>query len=135
MKEFGRALGAWLGGQYKDRRKSQGKGKTGKALSGVPAGSRGRAESPLLDLVHTGIANDFEQVVFPQHPELREVKSVLERAGAIYASLSGSGSVVFGLFPARAVAEKAAAKLRRSGFPAQATVTLTRQQYWEKISD
>src|SRR5215831_13579808 len=42
--------------------------------SGVSAKGGGRAESPILDLVRTGIENDFEKVVFRQHPELCEVK-------------------------------------------------------------
>ena len=101
-------------------------------LSGVPGGrSRGRAETPLLDLVRTGIENDFERVVFPQYPELCEVKRVLERAGALYASLSGSGSALYGLFASVQAAKKAEARLRKSGFPAVATATLTRRQYWK----
>src|SRR5439155_285445 len=80
--------------------------------SGVPVRiGRGRAETPLLDRVRTGIENDFEQVVFPQYPELREMKRVLEREGAQYASLSGSGSAIYGLFASRAAAEKAVATL------------------------
>ncbi len=42
--------------------------------------------------------NDFEDSVFPQHPELKEIKEQLYRQGAIYASMSGSGSSLFGLF-------------------------------------
>ena len=130
MLEFSRAVSAWLSGL------SQRKAKSGRALSGVPAGQgRGRAETPLLDLVRTGIENDFERVVFPQYPELREIKRVLERAGAFYASLSGSGSATYGLFASRTAAEKAAARLRNDGIPAVATTTLTRQQYGKKIFD
>jgi len=117
--EFGRAVSAWL---------------SGKPLSGVPVSKgRGRAETLLLDLVRTGIENDFEQVVFPKYPELREVKSVLERAGAIYASLSGSGSALFGLFKSGEAGERASARLRRGGVPAEVTTTMTRQQYWKKF--
>jgi len=130
MGEFGRVLSAWLGGL------SQGKLKSGGASTGVPVSKgRGRAETLLLDLVRTGIENDFERVVFPKYPELREVKSVLVRAGAVYASLSGSGSATYGLFASRVAAEKAAARLRKDGIPATATTTLTRPQYWKKIFD
>jgi 4-diphosphocytidyl-2-C-methyl-D-erythritol kinase len=122
--EFGRALSAWLGGQYQGRIKN---------LSGVPAGGRGRAGNPLLDLVRTGIENDFEQVVFSQYPELRELKRVLKREGAVYASLSGSGSAIYGLFRSPTAARRAAAKVRREGTTALVTSTLTRQEYWEKI--
>lgn len=125
ISEFSRRLAAWLSTQQKTQ--------SGKGLSGVPASGRGRAETPLLDLVRTGIENDFEQVVFPQHPELREVKRVLERAGALYASLSGSGSATYGLFASRAAAEKAAARLGKVDVEAQVTTTLTRRQYWRKF--
>lgn len=101
--------------------------------SGVPARSGDRAEALLLDLVRAGIENDFERVVFPQHSELREVKRALERAGASFAALSGSGSSLFGLFPAAAAAEKAARKLAADGLNAVATRTLSRAEYWKRI--
>jgi 4-diphosphocytidyl-2-C-methyl-D-erythritol kinase len=119
MNELGREFSAWLG-----------------SASGVPVSKgRGRAETPLLDLVRTGIENDFERVVFPKYPELREVKSLLQRAGAFYASLSGSGSATYGLFASRSIAEKAVARLAKTGIAAVVTSTLTRRQYWKRILD
>ncbi len=102
--------------------------------TGVPAKRSGdRAEALLLDLVRAGIENDFESVVFPQHPELRLVKRALEQAGAVYASLSGSGSTVYGLFKSRQSAERAASDLGAEGMSAVATRTLTRREYWRRV--
>ena len=42
--------------------------------------------------------NDFEQTVFPLHPTIAAIKKHLLDAGALYASMSGSGSTVFALF-------------------------------------
>jgi 4-diphosphocytidyl-2-C-methyl-D-erythritol kinase len=118
MVELGRGLSAWLSESY----------------SGAPF-RRGQAENPLLALVRAGIKNDFEQVVFPEYPELSEAKSALERAGAKYASLSGSGSTLYGLFASKKAAPAAVTKLRKQGWAAQATATLTRGQYWRQIFD
>ena len=119
-----REISAWL---------CAGPGNIGRRRSGVSARGGGRAETLQLDLVRTGIENDFEKVVFPQYPELRKVKSVLERAGAQYASLSGSGSAIYGLFASREKAAAAAKKLNQAGIAAVATTTLTRRQYWSKL--
>jgi 4-diphosphocytidyl-2-C-methyl-D-erythritol kinase len=116
MVELGQGLSAWLSESY----------------SGAPFGKRGRRENPLLELVRAGIKNDFEEVVFPEYPELSEGKTALERAGAKYASLSGSGSALYGLFASTALARAAVARLRRQGWVTQATRTLTRRAYWER---
>ncbi len=114
---FSRRISAWLS-----------------SASGVPVSKgRGRAETPLLDLVRTGIENDFEKVVFPKYPELREVKSVLDGVGAIYASLSGSGSAIYGLFESGPAAGKVVRKLAEIGVKSEATMTLSRPQYWKKF--
>jgi 4-diphosphocytidyl-2-C-methyl-D-erythritol kinase len=119
MNQFSRAVFAWL---------------TASTTAGVPPAKGGdRAETPLLDLVRAGIENDFERVVFLKYPELREVKRVLERAGARYASLSGSGSTLYGLFDSPAQAQAAAEAISASGTPAVAATTITREQYWREL--
>jgi len=45
------------------------------------------------------LVNDFEETVFAKYPALAGVKEDLYRKGAVYASMSGSGSACFGLFP------------------------------------
>ena len=44
------------------------------------------------------LKNDFEEPVFKQHPEIKSIKDELYNKGAIYASMSGSGSSVYGIF-------------------------------------
>ena len=44
------------------------------------------------------VKNDFEDYAFKLHPEIRELKRALYNSGAVYSSMSGSGSSVFGIF-------------------------------------
>ena len=50
------------------------------------------------------MVNDFEASLFPNHPVLSDIKNSLLARGASYASMSGSGSTVFGLFHVREAA-------------------------------
>ncbi|MBN1278189.1 MAG: 4-(cytidine 5'-diphospho)-2-C-methyl-D-erythritol kinase [Chlorobium sp.] len=60
--------------------------------------------------------NDFEPAVFDHYPLVKTVKQELLDAGSFFASLSGSGSAVFGLFDSRETAEEAAAAMRLRQF-------------------
>lgn len=51
-----------------------------------------------IDKWHKVLHNDFENTLFEAFPILEEIKQNLYRQGAIYSSLSGSGSSIFGLF-------------------------------------
>ena len=64
-----------------------------------------KPEKPLKELIKLPIeqwkevlVNDFEKPVFKKHPAIGEIKHKLYDAGARYASMSGSGSAVYGLF-------------------------------------
>lgn len=80
---------------------------TGKAFAGLATLRSGRIIDPLPLEQLSGLpvrewkqllVNDFEEVVFPEYPEIGAIKDELYNRGALYASLSGSGSTVFGLF-------------------------------------
>lgn len=51
-----------------------------------------------IDLWKNELKNDFEIPVFKKHVEIKSIKDQLYEQGAIYASMSGSGSSVFGIF-------------------------------------
>jgi 4-diphosphocytidyl-2-C-methyl-D-erythritol kinase len=76
---------------------------TGKAYSAIiPVDNGSNKPSEVISLPpdewKSTLVNDFEPVVFRQHPELGKYKTALYDAGAVYASMSGSGSSVFGIF-------------------------------------
>jgi 4-diphosphocytidyl-2-C-methyl-D-erythritol kinase len=51
-----------------------------------------------LDSWRDGIVNDFEKSVLVRYPQIKQIKDFLYRQGAVYASMSGSGSTVYGIF-------------------------------------
>jgi 4-diphosphocytidyl-2-C-methyl-D-erythritol kinase len=116
-------------------------GRQGTGSSGVLSNGEDRAGPQESALVRTGISswiqNDFERVVFPQHPSLREIKRLLAASdtpeAALHASLSGSGSALFGLYLAREHAEAARERLRPAGGSSHLTRTLPRLAYWREM--
>ena len=126
---------------------------------GIPRGEQGAGSSGVLGdkdgdlagpqesaLVRTGISswiqNDFERVVFPQQPSLAEIKRILLAVGtpeealparSLLASLSGSGSALFGLYLTRGDAEAACERLRSAGIVSLLTRTLPRPAYWREM--
>jgi 4-diphosphocytidyl-2-C-methyl-D-erythritol kinase len=77
------------------------------------------------------LSNDFERPVFQRHPRLAQIKRALLQRGATEASLAGSGSAVFGVFPSPALARRAAV-----GFQDEHTFvceTISRDRYLRKV--
>jgi len=73
------------------------------------------------------LKNDFEQVVFQKHPELRQLVRKLRRLGAKPALMTGSGSAVFGIFETRAEAVAASSSFGES--EASVVAFLPRRRY------
>jgi 4-diphosphocytidyl-2-C-methyl-D-erythritol kinase len=79
----------------------------------------------------TGLSNDFEKAVFKRYNRLNQIKRVLLQKGAAEASLAGSGSAVFGVFPSPTMARRAAV-----GFPHDLTFvceTISRDRYLRAV--
>lgn len=71
-----------------------------------PAVPKKSIQEIIAQPVHTWkeeLMNDFEKNVFEQFPAIKEIKNSLYNAGAIYASMTGSGSTVFGIFKEKTV--------------------------------
>jgi 4-diphosphocytidyl-2-C-methyl-D-erythritol kinase len=138
LKELSRAYASAFAGSIPQ-------GRSGTGSSGVLPFGENLAGPQESALVRTGISswiqNDFERVVFPQHPSLAEIKRLLLGFGtpeaALLASLSGSGSALFGLYLTRGDAEAAQARLsdQVQGVKVQSTLTRTlpRQAYWQQM--
>ena len=80
----------------------------------------------------SGLSNDFERPVFQRHPRLAAIKRALLQRGATEASLAGSGSAVFGIFPSPVLARRAAV-----GFQDEQTFvceSISRDRYLRKVN-
>lgn len=139
LKELSRSYASAFAGAVQLGRPEEGRHGTGS--SGVLSDGEDLAGPAESALVRTGIIgwiqNDFERVVFPQHPSLREIKRILAAEGtaeaAVHSSLSGSGSALFGLYLTRGAAEAACERLRQAGIRSILTRTLPRAEYWAQM--
>lgn len=59
-----------------------------------------------MDTWKQHLVNDFEQPIFKAYPFMQEIKNTLYEAGALYSALSGTGSVIYGLFDREADIQK-----------------------------
>ena len=118
----------------------------GDGSSGVFSAGEDLAGLQESALVRTGIMswieNDFERVIFPQHPSLAEIKRLLAGSGtpeaALLASLSGSGSALFGLYLTRGDAEAAVNRITNGvqNLGVRSTTitrTIPRSAYWKQM--
>ncbi|MGH9959657.1 MAG: 4-(cytidine 5'-diphospho)-2-C-methyl-D-erythritol kinase, partial [Pyrinomonadaceae bacterium] len=93
-----------------------------------------RAGSSLSDsdqgLLRDDLRNDFERVIFDIEPEIGRAKNALLQVGAGGASLSGSGSSVFGIFDSAEARQRAAEQIQtENGWRVFPCVTLSGEEY------
>ncbi|MGA2834748.1 MAG: 4-(cytidine 5'-diphospho)-2-C-methyl-D-erythritol kinase [Terracidiphilus sp.] len=139
LKELSRAYASAFAGEIPG-------GRRGVGSSGVLPNGENLAGPQESVLVRTGITswieNDFERVVFLQHPSLAEIKRILlgpgtpeaaSHSSSLVASLSGSGSALFGLYLTRGDAEAACQRLEAASVRNELTRTLPRTKYWGEM--
>lgn len=75
---------------------------TAQAFAGItPTQPVNSVQEAILQPIETwqeNVTNDFEKKVFEQHPFLHQIKNRLYETGALYASMSGSGSTIYGIY-------------------------------------
>jgi 4-diphosphocytidyl-2-C-methyl-D-erythritol kinase len=101
-----------------------------KVLPEVPTDMINRFQAVAQDM-ETQWSNDFEAVVFRQHPQLKSIKGKLLKLGAWRAMMTGSGSALFGLFPSRELRDRAAGRFRKdfSSYQVHPFAMVTRGRY------
>ena len=59
--------------------------------------------------------NDFEDIVIPIYPEIRDIKELFKKNNALFSSLSGSGSTIFGVYENQDFADCVSKSMQDSG--------------------
>ena len=94
---------------------------TREAFSGIIPKASGLPVAEILSLPVAQwrglLSNDFEETVFRKHPALSLMKDRMYEAGALYASMTGTGSAIFGIFESEVeVLEQFPGGVKWSGF-------------------
>ena len=76
-----------------------------------------------------GLANDLQPAVARRHPDIAAMAQRLQRSGALLAAMTGSGSVVYGLYGQRRAAAAARRAVRSAGWRTTLTRTIGRSEY------
>lgn len=105
--------------------KSKAAGRTGR----VPAGGSSSRAWSHGHLPSSELRNDLQAPVAARHPDIARIVRALQRQGAAYAAMSGSGSTVFGTFSSRPLAARAARSLATLGRRAVVTRMVGRAEY------
>lgn len=79
-----------------------------------------KGEGNMAEQIASKLGNILECVTIPACPEVQKIKDILDANGSLGSLMSGSGPTVFGIFPDKTSAEKAAKALRETdGCPAK----------------
>jgi len=94
-------------------------------------------ESKIIEFLSTrglgGLENDLEETVFQLHPKIKDVKHLVLKKDPVLSLVSGTGSVVFGLFDSKEKTKKAFESINKV-YPAVLAETLNREQYWSGLT-
>ncbi|MBD3413308.1 MAG: 4-(cytidine 5'-diphospho)-2-C-methyl-D-erythritol kinase [Candidatus Aminicenantes bacterium] len=93
-------------------------------------------DSKIIEFLNTRslgeLENDLEETVFKLHPQIKEVKSLVRETDPVLTLVSGTGSVVFGIFRKKDKAKAALENIKKV-YPAVFAETLNREEYWSRL--
>ena len=96
-----------------------------------------RKESKIIEFLTTrgldGLENDLEDTVIQLHPQIENVKNLVMKTEPLLSLISGTGSVVFGLFRSEEKAITAFKKIKKV-YPAVLAETMNREEYWSGLT-
>jgi len=96
-----------------------------------------RKESKIIEFLTTrgldGLENDLEDTVIQLHPQIENVKNLVMKTEPLLSLISGTGSVVFGLFRSEEKAITAFKKIKKV-YPAVLAETVNREEYWSGLT-